>query len=212
MQFLKSIESKYDSLSILIKVELFLVPLIFLFYFTFFEANNQSQKKIINPIDIQNIDININSVEILKNIEDYLASKKIQIIELSNKKNQIKIVVKIKKLNEYIEFLKFIEEYNPYSKIVSIEDILGIKTLTISFDRFYIKEKLDLSKYFKKIINKSSYKLTAIVGDKAYINQKWLSIGEHIDNYEIVNIGVDTVVLKNKNNSFTMEIFDERTF
>ncbi len=212
MQFLKSIESKYNSLPILIKVELFLIPLIFLFYFTFFEGNNQNQKRVISPIDIQNIDIDINSVEILKNIEDYLDSRKIQIIELSNKKNQIKIVVKIGKLEEYIEFLKFIEEYNSYSKIVSIEDILGIKTLIISFDRFYIKEKLDLSKYFEKIINKSNYKLTAIVGDRAYINQKWLSIGEHIDKYEIISIGVDTVVLKNKNNSFSMEIFDEKSF
>ena len=67
MQFLKSIENKYDSLSILIKAELFLVPLIFLFYFTFFEGNNQNQKRVINTIDIQNIDININSVEIRNN-------------------------------------------------------------------------------------------------------------------------------------------------
>jgi len=50
-----------------------------------------------------------------------------------------------------------------------------------------------------KIVEEETFDLTAIMNDSAFINKKWVKIGEKVGSYKLVDIMDDSVYLKDGN-------------
>jgi len=50
-----------------------------------------------------------------------------------------------------------------------------------------------------KIVEEETFDLTAIMNDSAFINKKWVKIGENVGSYKLVDIMDDSVYLKDGN-------------
>ena len=115
-------------------------------------------------------------------------------------------------------------------KIENLNNFTNIKLLTLikdDLERYKVEIQIDLSKFFIKKIEKefdihlqeeknqiniqknSSFKINGIILNYAFINDTWLGINDVIDNYKLIEIGKDFVVLKNDDNEIKLEIIDE---
>jgi len=212
MRFLDSIENSFDKLSLLLKFELFLIPLV-VFFIIIYERKDQKRFYQSNTLNATQPMMTKNIVDILNAIQEYLDKNKIKILELSNKDKQIKLSVKVDK-TKLIKLLRFLEHYNSFSKIVSIEKSVDIVTIFISFDTFYVKKKTktqSIAKLENQTIDINRFKLKAIVDQKVLINDKWLKKGELIEGFFISDIKHNSINLQNDFTSLKVELFDENS-
>ncbi|MDZ7819408.1 MAG: hypothetical protein U5K55_12745 [Aliarcobacter sp.] len=56
---------------------------------------------------------------------------------------------------------------------------------------------------------KINYKLKAIIANYVLINDKWIKIGENIDDFELVHINRNFVFLKNDEKELKLELLNE---
>lgn len=216
MQFLKYIETKFENLSLLMKVELLLSPIILIVVFNYFNNEKYIPKKSFNnPFEINSLHMKKKIVDILNDIEKYAKKNSLELLDISNKSYEIKIRVSTKSIEKFLLFLKYLEDYNAFSKIISIDNSSDIKDIVISFHSFHIKKGLDLKIVKIKKHNsdiKIKFNLTAIVNKKAYINNQWFGVGDTIKLHKIVAINSNSVDLKKDNKIFVLEIFDDKKF
>lgn len=215
MQQLDFLEQKFENSSNKTKIELFIFPflLFFLFFFLYEEENSFEAPSLQATIN-KKTQINFKSVDIIKDIEEYMHKEKIKLIKLSNIKNRIDLEASAHNTKQ-IKLLNFIENYNAYSKITSlkIED-KNIKII-ISFDKKYIKrtnkkvnEKLKLLEEYVDYAKK--FKLNAIIADSVLINNKWFKIEDKIDdNFKLIKIRKEGVSLKSKETIVNLRLYDE---
>lgn len=205
---LSYLNSRFSNLSFKVKIELYLLPilviLLFIKIYSFeehktIETNNQSKFE---------KSFSGSYFNIIKDIEKFCLKNKINLLYLSNKKKTIKLRVKAN-LKKLIKLINKIEFINNYSKI----RILNISKssnsnkyfleLTISFEKLFIKRKIEIKKETKK----RPLKLHAIVGGFVLINKKWLSLGDKVSTYKIVSIDRNYVLLKHQNKTLKLEVF-----
>lgn len=160
-------------------------------------------------------------MELFSNIE-YLASQnKIFIKNLSKDKNYVFLDGYGQK-EDILFFLKIIEDINNFTRIDSLnlykKDDLGNYNFKFRVDlnRFYIKNNIP---FFKKepdsqidkseIKNENIFKINAIVLNYAFINDNWIKKNEKIDNYELIEIHRDFVILKKDEHTIKLELLHD---
>ncbi|XPV69360.1 MAG: hypothetical protein ACNI25_02005 [Halarcobacter sp.] len=211
MQFLESIESKFEKLSTFIKIELFISPCILVLIFYYFqEPKKLISKNFINSgVEVNKLHMNINMLEVLNDIEKFAIKNNIKLLNISNTQDRVKVSIKTKSFYDFIIFLNFLEHYNSFSKIISIEDNSILKEIEIGFDRFYVKKDSDFIKQIdKKTTLNKKFNLKAIVNKKLFIDNRWLKIGDTLGKYKIVEIDKNSIYLKSEKSVLKLEVFN----
>uniref|UniRef100_UPI004048A63B hypothetical protein n=1 Tax=Aliarcobacter sp. TaxID=2321116 RepID=UPI004048A63B len=217
----------FNNTSLKVKIELYLLPL-FLFYliyygsFVLFVEETSKLETKVNLNEFENKKFDGSLLELYSKIETYAKEEKIFIVSMQKNKNIIDIKAKTTSI-AMINFIYKIENINSFTKINYLkieeesEDSLYLVDLKIDLNKFYIKEK---NTYYKNSsINSSksnisskkinNYKINAIISDYALINGSWIKKYEYIDDYKIIDIGRDFVLLKNEDYEIRLELENE---
>lgn len=220
-QMLAYLNNKFINSSLKVKIELYILPLLFLYivYYFLIDLNNNEKipeiKNNINYSDYTNKKFDGSSLELLSSIENFSREKHIIIKSINEDKNliQIKADGKIENISELI---KKIENINSFTKI----DLITIKN-QLNQDSYYFEMKIDLNKfYIKKLIKEENintsnnvlamsvnkYKINAIVADYVLINSIWLRKNEMIDDFKLIEIKKNFVLLKNNSEEIKLEL------
>lgn len=218
MQILALLESSFEKAPTRIKIELFIFPLIIISSILYLLEQTKVEDSRLNlfsgSVFIQEKSMEKSLIEIIKDIESYLSKNSIELIDISNINEKIQIKVNAN-TNESLKLIKFIEEYNSFSSIESLKIEKNTLFLTISFDKLYIKTmnkkiESELEYLAKHESEKKRYSLKAIVGDDVLINDKWVSIGERINNeFKVSKINKDSVLIKGKNIQIELRLYNE---
>ena len=147
MQAIKYIEDKFESFSLKVKIELFLFPLLifsFLIFLFYEEINNKKKDKVPHEtISINNIKMKDNIVDILKDIEIFAKKENLHLENITSHNKNMKIEA-YGSLEKRIIFLNYLENYNSFSKLVSIEILPETMNVEVDFNKVYKKVKNNL--------------------------------------------------------------------
>ncbi|WP_143145179.1 hypothetical protein [Arcobacter sp. LA11] len=201
MLVLKSLETNFNKQSIKTKIELIVFPLIiFILVVVLNNANNM-----VSPRN-NNLEVNIldsvtmksKMVDILSDFENFLKEKDIELNKISNSKESLQIEINTNLRNQLL-FIKFVEDYNSFSKIKYIKKEFDILKVEIIFDKLYVKESFDLDSNLIEVQNNinTNLKLFAIIDDTVLINNIWLKKGDNIDTFKLLEIDINSVYLNN---------------
>lgn len=211
MRILKHLENSFINSSFKVKVELYLLVFI-LFSLIIYNipiltsTNNTLVKS--NSYKIE--EFNKSLLDMNKNIEEYASIKRIKINSMNNERKEILINCSLS-LHKAKGFISFLENLNTYS---------NIKTLSIDKDKqskkYNLEIKVSFEKYFfktlisKEVIKKSKskkFKLKAIIDKTVLINNKWLEIGEYINDYELTDISKNSVTLSFNDEKIQLKVY-----
>ena len=221
ISLLNLISSSFISTSSLRKIELYLFPLIIIYFvFYFFDKNktntakNNEVKQLIDDeiYVINNTKYKGTFIDIQKDLNTFTKKFNIKIISLNTKKNTIflKIRSSSKKLISLIEYCENYNNFSFLSEIVVKKDSktkLLISELKINFNKYFIKSKL--SSEFQEKNKKKKLHLKAIVSKYININDKWLNIGDKIDGYTIKSINnKNQVILEKESKVIILRIYN----
>lgn len=221
---LNYLNNKFLNSSKKIKIELYILPLlIFVFlYFFFLENSIKEESQLLPKIDFSEYD-NKNfdgSFSELFSILEKLASKN-KVLILTNNRVEKQILLKGKAKKESIlEFIKEIENINNFTKIDSLvftkDEVNDFEfNLKIDLNNFYIKDlKNKKNKNFDEVKKdkKIEFKINAIISKYALINEKWIKENEKIENFVLVKIEKNSVLLKNEFEEIKLELHNENYF
>lgn len=205
MQTLEYLENKFDNLSLKVKIELFLFPLVLLGLVFFLFDNSIKDRKIVRKEKILVKKMNKKTVDIVKDIEKLAKQKQVSILNITTSEKNISIELEANK-NRQILFIDSLEKYNSFSKINELVSRTQTLSLVLDFHSFYIKkskksiELLKEEKILKKI------KLMAVVNNKAYINEQWFNVNENIGEYKIMFISNSRVILNNGSKNIELSL------
>ncbi len=200
MQLLKSIENSFELLSQKTKILIFLFPFIIfcLIYLYFLEIKKpiDSRPSLVN---IEKIKMKMKLIDVLKDIENFAFENEIYLNKITKGDSSLDFIAN-GDLKKRLNLLIYLEKYNSFSKIKSFQMSDENLKVSIDFKKFYKKQKLDLSKELEKIKHKKEqvYNLKAIIGQKAFINNKWFSLNDKIERFEIKKINRTSVILESK--------------
>jgi len=202
MLALKYLETNFNNLSIKIKIELVFFPLIIFFIFVFFSQDKTSKFtsniKTSFASNSNKVVMNNEILDILNDLEKFILANKIQLNKISNNKQSIKIELKTNIVKQLL-FIKFIEDYNSFSKVNYFKQEKDLLSIEIIFDRLYMKNAFKIKNELislKKNIN-TKFKLFAIIDNSVLINNKWLKIKDSVDSFQITEIKDNSVYLSN---------------
>ena len=218
------LNNKFINSSIKTKIELYIFPLLLLYLIFFiFQSTENELPKIETKISINeysNQEFRDSFFDLFSDIETYASKNQIKILSINNNKKIITIKAKAQ--------LKNIEKL--IRKIENINNFTNIKFFTLNKDdleNYKVEMQIDLSKFFikkieeeivenslenKKFLNNqknSDFRINGIILNYAFINDTWLSVNDVIDEYKIINIDKDSVVLKREDNEIKLEMIDE---
>ena len=213
---LNYLDNKFINSPLKTKIELYLLPLFFI-YLSYFISQTVIND---NPIIQSKVNLEYSKIEfkdsflgIFSNLEDYALKNQIEIFSITNNKKVI--TIKAKAQMENIEkFIKKIENLNNFTNIKIL--LLNKKEL----DNYFVELQVDLNKfYIKKVekevdknssnINNKDYKIKGIISEYAFINDIWLKKDENIDDLKLTKIEKDFVVLENENKKIVLELSHE---
>lgn len=215
----KLLNDKFINSSTKVKIELYLLPLMILFLVYYWEFTNQ------NEIIKSDKSENIKSISIEKKFDgDFLKfftnieniAKENQIfIKSTSKKDELAYILGISNSDNFLQFLKEIEQLNDFTKIDSfvlsqnINSLEYVFEIQINLNHFFIKEKEEKE---IKTQNNPSFKLNGIVHNYALLNGNWIELNEIIEGYRLIKIDRDFVLLKKDNQEIKLELNHEEHF
>lgn len=220
----------FKNLSKIERILLYFLPLILsvfiLYVFKPIKIDNKRMltdiKKLEDKIDDLKIISQIDMQIVLKEIEDLIAKNNLILSSMKVDERTLYIHVKGNIAN-IISLINYCEHYSNSSSIHSllmdfneIENSNHLK-IKISFDKNYIKDNTYLQQFYKELDNFSSsnnskkkvktnkeqtidFKLSAIVGEYALLNNKWYKKEDIILNHIIQSLSKNSVVLQSSNN------------
>ena len=213
------LNNKFNDSSFKIKIELYILPLMFFYlsYYLLINTNNEKESmEIRNSIDLsqyENKKFEGSFLELFSSIENSAKQLNMQVKSLNNKINIVELKVDGKK-EDIAKLIKKIENINHFTQIDSI-NVYGKN----SFDIYSFDFKIDLNKYYIKklhkeeenqvITTKANYELKAIIANYILINDKWMKIGENIDDLQLIDINKNFVILENDNQKLKLELVNE---
>lgn len=227
------LNNKFTNSSFRIKLELYLLPLLLIYFVYYLSTNFNNTKKLIeikNNINIseyENKKFNGSFLELFSIIEKSAKQLNMQVISLENKKNVIELKVNGKK-DSIPDLIRTIENINSFTKIDSF--IMKNKrdvdfysfNLKIDLNKFYIKkfkkekiiEKEEITMVNEEVKPASlkpiyTYKVKGIIDNYVLINNSWIKKGESIDNLKLIKINRNFVVLENNNKRIKLELQNE---
>lgn len=211
MRILKHLENSFINSSFKVKVELYLLVFI-LFSLIIYNIpllfnNDKTHTKSIS-YEIEEFDKSL--LDMNKNIEEYTSVKRIKINSMNNERKEILINCTLS-LNKAKEFVSFLENINTYSNIknLSIDKNKQSKKynleITVSFEKYFFKTLIS-----KEVVKKSKskkFKLKAIIDKTVLINNKWLELGEYINDYELIDISKNSVTLSFNDKKIKLKVY-----
>lgn len=212
MQYLKSIENSIELMPLRVKIEIVLLPLILLFsiYFFFFNFEKKSYKTY-ESFDIKKIVMKKELIEILDEIEKFALENEIYLEKISKSEKSLKIEI-LGSLKKSLLMFAYLENFNEFSKIKSFEFKENKVFIEVDFSKFYKKRYEDFRPLLDEIKTqkKMEYKLSAIVGNKVFINDNWFKKGDDIGLLKVFNIEKQSVILKNRYKSIKLDLSEEK--
>ena len=218
------------------KIYFFITPLfILLFIVVFIDLKDDDLEKI-NYLEKQKNKLSTleikrkptETIKVIQEIENYIKINNIKLKSIKLSKNTIFLEI-YGLFNSSVKIIDFIESYNGYLSIKNLtinsyekSNLINISleiTLLREFVNYYPTNNSDEVKNIfanKKIVeikeeksetSEFDYRVYAIIGKEALINDKWLKNGEYINNHKIEFIGKDFVSLKGKDKSYKLRIF-----
>ncbi|RXK13102.1 hypothetical protein CP965_04690 [Halarcobacter mediterraneus] len=217
MQIFSLLENKFEQLNFRLKIEIFLLPILLIGFFYYFEKSffikKEYEDKRISIEKEKNMSKNF--IDIIKDIENYLSKNKINLHNLSNENQIIKIAINtslIKQLN----FLEFLEKYNSYSHLHLVQLRGSTLSLELNFRKFYVKKIEDKKSILEKIKQyeqiKNEFILQAIVGENVLINKKWKKLNDFIDGFKIISIEKNSVILEKNTFLIESKVYNNEAF
>lgn len=211
------------------KIELYILPLlicVFLYLF-FLEKGKNEDVEIsskLNYEEFYNKKFESSFLEFFSSLEKL--AKKYEILILKNEKDKNIILLKAQgKKQSILNFIKDIENLNNFTKIDFFNMNKNEETknytfeLKINLNKYYIKNLKEIEyekKYEKVIVTQNSqnkeFRINAIVDDFAFINETWIKKNEKIEDYKLIKIDRNFVVLSNESNEIRLELLNEEYF
>lgn len=232
---LNQLNNKFINLSLKTKIEFYLLPLLLLYliYYSFQNLVNSEIDEIKNSVNIsqfENKKFDGSFLELFNQIEKNAKDLNIQVKSLNNKKNIIDLKV-YSKITDIPRLIKRIENLNNFTNISSINiydknDLdFYLIDFTIDLNKYYLKriekdedikatetqEKSDEIKEIKIPIieEKITYELKAIIADYVLINDIWIKKNENLNNFKLIEINKDYVLLQNDEKILKLELANE---
>ena len=232
---LNQLNNKFINLSLKTKIEFYLLPLLLLYliYYSFQNLINSEIDEIKNSVNIsqfENKKFDGSFLELFNQIEKNAKDLNIQVKSLNNKKNIIDLKV-YSKITDIPRLIKRIENLNNFTNISSINiydknDLdFYLIDFTIDLNKYYLKriekdedikatesqEKSDEIKEIKIPIleEKITYELKAIIADYVLINDIWIKKNENLNNFKLIEINKDYVLLQNDEKILKLELANE---
>jgi len=215
---LNLVKNSFETSSLKVKIELYILPIliIFLFYILIFEQNIEEfeEKQNIDLVNFENKKYDKSVLELLNSIEQMAKNSNIFIQKSENIKDEIFLQAKSKK-DDLLKFLHKIENLNSFTNIHSLnlkksEFDSYLFDLKVDISKFYIKKKVDFKEIKENTISKNSsavdFKIDAIIGKYAFINDDWIELNGFIDGYQLDFISRNFVILKKKEESIKLEV------
>lgn len=221
---LDNLNNKFINASLKTKIELYLLPLLFLYLFHFlfsFDTKDDFSIQTKVNFDYSKNQFNDSFLDLFSNIEDYALKNQIVIKSLTNEKKIVFLKAK-SKIENIEKFIKKIESLNDFTKIKSFvlkqNENEYIFEIQIDLNKFYIKkiekevekQKIDETFRLKNSEKTKEYKINGIISDYAFINDIWLKKDENIDDLKLIHIEKDFVVLENENRKIILELKNEK--
>ena len=213
---LNYLDNKFINSPLKTKIELYLLPLFFIYLSYFISQTSINDNPVIQSkvnLDYSKIEFKDSFLEVLSNLEDFSLKNQIEISSITDNKKVI--TIKAKAQIENIErLIKKIENFNNFTNIKIL--LLNKK----ESDNYFVELQVDLNKfYIKKVekeveknssnMNNKDYKLKGIISEYAFINDIWLKKDENIDDLKLTKIEKDFVVLENENKKIVLELSHE---
>lgn len=232
---LNQLNNKFINLSLKTKIEFYLLPLLLLYliYYSFQNLINSETDEIKNSVNIsqfENKKFDGSFLELFNQIEKNAKDLNIQVKSLNNKKNIIDLKA-YSKIIDIPRLIKRIENLNNFTNISSINiydknDLdFYLIDFTIDLNKYYLKriekdedikatesqEKSDEIKEIKIPIleEKITYELKAIIADYVLINDIWIKKNENLNNFKLIEINKDYVLLQNDEKILKLELANE---
>ena len=232
---LNQLNNKFINLSLKTKIEFYLLPLLLLYliYYSFQNLINSEIDEIKNSVNIsqfENKKFHGSFLELFSQIEKNAKELNIQVKSLNDKKNIIDLKV-YSKITDIPKLIKRIENLNNFTNISSINiydknDLdFYLIDFTIDLNKYYLKriekdedikatetqEKSDENKEIKISIieEKITYELKAIIADYVLINDIWIKKNENLNNFKLIEINKDYVLLQNDEKILKLELANE---
>lgn len=223
---LEYLDNKFTNSSIKVKIELYLLPFILLYflYYFFINENQNIKSEIVSKIDLNeylNKKFTASYFELFTKFEDYSRKNNIFIYSINKEKNSVKIRA-LGTQNSIINLINNIENSNNFTKITLLNlnkrnnSNEYLFDLNIDLNRFFIKEfkKIETIAVNQEIllnnIKNNNYKLTAIIGDYAFINEIWVKKEEKIDDFRLIKIDRNYILLEDKVQEIKLELENEQ--
>lgn len=229
---LNYLNNKFINLSFKTKIELYILPLMLLYLadysYTYLSNNKINEiKTSININQFDNKKFDGSFLELFNEIEKNAQDLNIQVNSLNNKKNIIDLKISAK-VEDLVKLINRIENINNFTKISIIniydKNEVGFYLIDIAIDlnKFYLKT---IDKIEKKIVvenkkellenteiktidvkEKTTYELKAIISDFILVNETWIKKGENLDDFKLIEINKDHVILESKNNKENLKL------
>lgn len=212
MSVLKYLENSFDNQTQKGKIELVLFP--FIVFVILIYSNSFSKESIdvkhSNKTEIKsNIMMKEKITKILNDFEHFIKENEIKLNKISNFNRSIKIEMTASLERQFL-FLKFVEDYNSFSKIKYLEQKNNLLIIEIEFNDLYIKNSFEVKNDFKNLDfsfqNRSSFNLSAIIDNKILINDIWLKKGDSIELYKVEEINSNKVLLNSSNKTIELKL------
>lgn len=224
---LNYLNNKFLNSKLKTKIELYLLPLLVFYFILYsFQSTKEEIPNIESKIDINsysNKEFKDSFLELFSTIEEFASKNQIIILGLTNNKKVITLKAKTQLVNME-KLIKKIENLNEFTNIklltLTKEDLQNYKVeIQIDLSKFYIKkieEEVDIpsveqNEEVTDIQENKEFKINGIILNYAFINDTWLTVNDLIDDYKLIIIEKDFVVLKNKNKKIKLELIDENS-
>lgn len=225
---LNYLNNKFTSSSTKTKIELYLLPLLLLYFmyliFSYTTKDSVDIKAKIKIDEYSNLEFKDSFLDLFSNIQDYASKNQIVIISISNNKKIVLIKAKAN-LENIKKFILKIENLNSFTNIkfftLNKQNLENYSfELQIDLNKFYIKKIVKQTESVDvKVNNKSvnieknfKYKINGIISDYAFINDTWLKKDEKIDDFVLTKIERNFVILENENSKIVLELNNEDDF
>lgn len=206
---LKSFENRFLNLESKTKIQLYLLPLLILYFILYFLPKNDNQ--VINPQKTKKEIIYKDSYLVLfSDIERVAKVNKLDVLTLKRKDKSVNVILKGSNKN-FTKFIFEIENLNNFTNLIKVKsekiEKSFIHEIIISFDKYFAKS---LKQIKKEENQKDDFKLIAIIDNYVLIDEEILKLNQFYKNYKVIEINEKNVILQNKDKFVKLELKDEK--
>jgi len=210
---LSKIDNSFIDSQIKTKVQLYILPLLLIYFVFYFINTKEIEKTVSKPIKINfsNKKYKGDFLELFRLIEKKAKLVNIDILYLYNKKKTVYIKGKgsVSNLRKLVNKLESINNFTNLNllKIKKIEKSNSYEfEINLTLDKYFIKRKTSK----EEVIVKKDFKLKAIIGKYAFIDDKLIKIDEVIEDYKLVEIQKNYIKLKRDKEILKLKLINDR--